>query len=98
MQYSLVNPPKLYARNAAGRLIQVAGQPGELGRFDNVVVPDAREIRRLRPAVTFIGKLKPERFNYGAASKFARRSTPATPTITSNSFNHLDNLPLFQKL
>ena len=97
MPYSLDNPPKLSARNAAGRLIQIAGRPGEIGRFDNVVVPDEREIRRLRPAMIFLGKLKSVPFNYGTARRFGRRFKPTTPTTTPDPFNHLDNLPRFQK-
>lgn len=95
MRYSLGNPPKLYARNAAGRLIQIAGRPGEIGRYDNVVLPDERDIHRLRPALSFLAKLKPTSFNYGTTSKDDEPSQPAIRKLPSNRFNRLDALPLF---
>ena len=98
MHDSLANPPKLFARSAAGRMVQIAGRPGEVGKLDNVIVPDEREIRRLRPAVTFMSRLKAAPFNYGTLSSYRRHVEPATAATVPTAFNRLDNLPLFQKL
>jgi hypothetical protein len=45
MQFSLVNPPKIFARNASGRKVQISGRAGEIGRFQNILVPDDQEIQ-----------------------------------------------------
>ncbi len=62
MQVSLVNLPKIFARNAAGRMVQIAGRAGDVGKIANVVVPDEREIRRLRPVIRYFEKLKTKPF------------------------------------
>lgn len=98
MQVSLVNPPKIFARNASGRMVQIAGHPGEVGRFINIVVPDEREIRRLRPVLAYLEKLKATPFDYGTASRQRLRSRPVTLSTSSSDFNRIDNLPLFKKL
>ncbi len=95
MQSSLGNPPKLYARNAAGRLIQIAGRPGEIGRYDNVVLPDERDIHRLRPAILFVAKLKPTSFNESSTIQSSQPPQPTTRTRATDPFNQLDTLPLF---
>ena len=98
MQVIPVNPPKIFARNPAGRMVQIAGHAGDIGKFDNVVVPDGREIQHLRPVVRYMEKLKPKPFEYGSTtgySKYPQRSGRETaPTIT---FNTVDDLPLFEK-
>lgn len=83
MHYSFVNPPKIFARNAAGRMVQIAGTPGEIGRFENIVVPDKNEIRRLRPAVRFLGKLKSDPYHDGATSNDRQRSETVRPPVRS---------------
>jgi hypothetical protein len=59
MQISLKNSPYIFARNASGRVVQIAGRAGDVGKIDNVVVPDKREIRRLRPVIRYFEKLPP---------------------------------------
>lgn len=57
MQVSLKKAPYIFARNASGRLVQIAGRAGDIGKIDNVVVPDEQEIRRLRPVIAYFEKL-----------------------------------------
>ena len=97
MLVSPVNPPKLFARNAAGRMVQIAGRPGEIGRFENMIVPDAHEIRRLRPAVTFLEKLKPAPFRVATRNSYDRHTRSVAPTDRPTPFSQRDNLPLFQE-
>jgi hypothetical protein len=59
MQVSLVNPPKIFARNPAGRMVQISGRAGDIGKFENVVVPDQQVIQRLTPVLRYFQKKLP---------------------------------------
>lgn len=62
MQVSLKKPPYIFARNTSGRVVQIAGSAGDIGKIDNIVVPDEREIRRLRPVIRYFEKLAATRY------------------------------------
>lgn len=62
MPVSLKKAPYIFARNAAGRVVQVSGHAGDIGKIENVVVPDEREIRRLRPVICYFEKLSVSRY------------------------------------
>jgi len=98
MQFTLVNPPKIFARSASGRMVQIAGRAGDVGRLTRFVVPNEHEIQRLRPVITYLEKLKPsEPFNYGTSSSY--RKYPEPPPLEGKpiDFNKIDDLPLFAK-
>lgn len=97
MQDTLTNPPKLFARTPHGRMVQIAGHPGDVGRLDNIVVPTKQEIRRLRPVVSFIEKLKPQPFNDGTTSRYRKHLEQSQPPVFPIPYNRFDNLPLFRK-
>lgn len=61
MQFSLTNPPYIFARNTSGRAVQISGRAGDVGRIANIVVPDQREIQRLTPVIRFFQKKLPDR-------------------------------------
>ena len=72
MQVSLTNPPYLFARNPSGRMVQIAGNAGDVGRVANVVVPEERVIQRLKPFLRYFEKLPPRPFNYGSGSGYSK--------------------------
>lgn len=97
MQVSLVSPPKIFARNPAGRMVQISGSAGDIGKYENVVVPDEQAIRHLRPVIRYMEKLKPKPLNYGTSSGY--RKYPEPPPLRGEpiQFNRTDDLPLFEK-
>jgi len=78
-------------------MVQIAGRAGDLGKFDNVVVPAEQEIRRLRPALSYFGKLKPTPFNYGTGSGYHKYPEPKREPAEPVQLDRLDDLPLFKK-
>lgn len=103
MQFTLVNPPQIFARSPSGRIVQIAGRAGDVGRFKNIVVPDEREIKRLKPFIHYLAneKLKPsEPFNYGIGSGYNKRLLQDRPADRPEKYKKpsLTDLPLFEKL
>jgi len=98
MQFTLVNPPKIFARNASGRVVQISGRAGDVGRFENVVVPEERVIRHLKPVVKYIEKLPHRPFDYGMGSGYSKhQQQPQQNPLKVIQFNRTDDLPLFKK-
>src|ERR1700752_1972328 len=97
MQFSLVNPPKIFARNTSGRMVQIAGRAGEIGRVENIVVPDDQEIQHLKPFIRYLAKLKSEPFNYGSSSGYRKYPEPPPATEDPIEFDRVDDLPLFKR-
>ena len=97
MQFSLVNPPKIFARSSSGRMVQISGRAGEIGKFENIVVPDENEIQHLRPFISYLERLKSDPFNYGTSSSY--RKYPEPPPLSGKpvEFDRTDDLPLFEK-
>jgi len=97
MQVIPVNPPKIFARNPAGRMVQIAGRAGDIGKIANFVVPDGREIQHLRPFISYLERLKSDPFNYGTSSGY--RKYPEPPPLSGKpvEFDRTDDLPLFEK-
>ncbi len=96
MQVSLVNPPKIFARNPAGRMVQIAGRAGDIGKFENVVVPDERVICHLRPVIRYLEKLQPRRFEYDSVSGYTKHQQPRQPG-GADPVNGIGDLPRFRK-
>jgi hypothetical protein len=97
MQANLKNPPYIFARNEAGRMVQIAGSAGDIGRLANLVVPDERVIRHLRPVISYIEKLPPRHFEYGAGSGYRKYPRQPQQKVTPIELNKVDDLPLFEK-
>jgi hypothetical protein len=97
MQVSLTNAPYIFARNASGRVVQISGRAGDVGRIANVVVPNERVVQKLLPVIRYIEKLPPKQFEYGSLSRYRKYSTrPETPVVQVSP-NKLNDLPLFNK-
>ena len=96
MRIQLQNPPYIFARNSSGRLVQIAGRAGDVGRIANVVVPDEHTIQRLKPAIRYFGKLSLGRFEYGAGSA-GEKSSHHQDVVKPVQFNRTDDLLLFEK-
>jgi len=79
-------------------MVQISGRAGDIGKFDNVVVPAEREIRRLRPALRYFAKLKPTPFNYGTGSGYRKYPEPKEEPAEPAPLDTPDDLPLFKKL
>jgi len=97
MQFSLVNPPKIFARNSSGRMVQIAGHAGDIGKIANLVVPDERVIHRLRPVISYLQNLPPRHFEYGSRSGYSKHPQQSPNPLKRIQFNRTDDLPLFEK-
>lgn len=78
-------------------MVQVAGRPGDIGKYANIVVPDERDIHRLRPFLRFWSQMRPTPLNRRSASRGSRRLNHSLALDTTDPYKRDDNFSLFQK-
>lgn len=97
MYPNLKNAPYIFARNVSGRMVQIAGSAGDVGKIANFVVPPEREIKRLRPFIRYMERLRPRAFSYGLGNSYGKYRAQPRRKLVENRYNETHDLPLFKR-
>jgi hypothetical protein len=98
MLISVRNSPYLFARHPSGRVVQVSGNSGDLGRIANIVVPDEQAIQRLKPVVRYLQKMQPRHWHDNRGIVYISDARKSPNPAQNLQFDWANELPLFKHL